>query len=514
MASKAYSKEWIKDLHDGKKPQEFCKHIYIFKKNGTKCSNISRNTLLYWENGTSSLPSDVEVVLSLILYEYDYKIKGIAKDKVNQVVLANCYDEAKSNERYEYARKRMNELIQVDLYCRNVHDALLIQVARGIISFEELPALEAKIEKALKLVELPTEDRNIYAMARNTVSISSDLCKVDSVKSLENLITVVHKNSFASANRIIGARFKSVYEERDRYGESVSLEKAIFNLAPNYQNSYLRMFKSSFISRNWIIDLCMHLKFDNDEINEMLEKAHMALLTENELICDTNIYFREKSLVDKFKIMFILAGHLKDDKDVYTYISLKHILESFSIYEHGNKLLRALDRIMVESDDWKDVWTSFSVTDEYDAWVTYTKPIGDAYNYVSALQLYCRSSEYRYFFSYDERLKNVNHLEDINRLQTLVALYYSILLNKNFEGKLKDKELMEIKNQFSPEDGSQRAVYSFVSTMLGIFLGNEDVYENDYQEFYINQATKKSKSIAMDLDEILGNLFESILVFG
>lgn len=131
-------------------------------------------------------------------------------------------------------------------------------------------------------------------MERNTVSISADLNRVRNVDELINLITVVHKNSFASSNRTIGVRFRNIYEQRDRYYKHVSLERAIVNLAPNYRNSYVRMFSSSFISREWLIDLCVHLRFNYEEVSLMLESAHMVQLSEYE---SSEKYFTEGGLM-------------------------------------------------------------------------------------------------------------------------------------------------------------------------------------------------------------------------
>ena len=221
-----YSGKWVKKLRNGMRQKEFCKHIYVFKKNGSECDTVHRNTIGNWENGKTSMPRDIETFLSLALWEYDHFVYS-AEEEVDS-------DENMSgNRRYQHARKRLLEMLRLDLYCKNLHDALLIQVARGILQFKEVPELEKELESKLSKIELSTEEKNVYAMERNTVSISADLNRVRNVDELINLITVVHKNSFASSNRTIGVRFRNIYEQRDRYYKHVSLERAIVNLAPN-----------------------------------------------------------------------------------------------------------------------------------------------------------------------------------------------------------------------------------------------------------------------------------------
>lgn len=531
MERTEYSKEWIKKVRNGMKQGEFCKHIYVFKKNGTVCQNIHRNTLGNWESGRVSLPRDIETFLSLVLWEYDHTSdEEHGEDHVGIGNLASNND--LRNKRYQHARTRLNDMLHVDLYCRNLHDALLIQVTRGILSFEDVPKLEDIIEKKLAGVSLSTEEKNDYAIERNTVSISSGMSRITNVDELIELITVTHKNSFASANRIIGSRFKQIYESRDRYPKHVSLERAIVNLAPNYRNSYVRMFTSSFISRDWLLDLCEHLQFSRDEINHMLEAAHMVQLSDKELggeiyedpkLCtgvDHNSKFLCVDLKNKLEIMVILGCCFKDLEEVPEYVSARAVLESFSIYEYGDSLVDTFHKMifddkrgdMADDDIELDgVWRLFREENVYKRWSAYIE-LGDVLTSVDQeLIEYSKKHYLQYENVGGKRLNNVVNKDSLQLIHFIVAMYYSILFGKIYEGKLVDKDLIDLKKEFNTSDGIQNYIYIFLTTMLGIFLGEGEIYENADEGFYTINAVTGKKTKALDLNEILEDIFEAII---
>ena len=532
-----YSKAWIKKVRNGMKKCEFCKHIYVFKKNGKVCQNIHRNTLSNWENGRTSLSRDIETFLSLVLWEYDHFNEIYGYDIVT--------DKNSRNERYQYAKACLHDVLDVDFYCRNLHDALLIQVTRGIISFEDVPELEKSLEDNLGNYPITIEEKNGYAIERNTVSISSDLSKVNDVNSLIELITVTHKNSFAAARIIIGARLNKIYESRDRYPKKVDLQKAIVNLAPNYRHSYVRMFNSSFISRDWLIDLCVHLHFNRKEINSMLDAAHMVGLSNDEFVnsldensdvalnVDSNVKFSEKSLINKLKIMLILGENVSYMDELTEGISVERILESFSIYDQGENVVYALNRSLEDNENIKsgkmadqyeksleDVWENVIIKNVYDVWVSYIEMVGFERDIDEDLQN-MRKKTWRFYVEIDRRLViDEEYHNQFKLLHFLTAMYYSILLNKRYEGKLTEQDLSEIKKLFDMDDSIQCYIYKFISTMLGLFLGNNEIYVKEggkdfngqyYPKFYTLNPLDKRPSKALDLNEILEDIFEAII---
>lgn len=520
-----YSGKWIKKLRNGMRQKEFGEHIYVFKKNGSVCKTVHRNTIGNWETGKTSMPRDVETFLSLALWEYDHFVYS-AEEEVDS-------DENMSgNRRYQHARKRLLEMLRLDLYCKNLHDALLIQVARGILQFKEVPELEKELESKLSKIELSTEEKNVYAMERNTVSISADLNRVRNVDELINLITVVHKNSFASSNRTIGVRFRNIYEQRDRYYKHVSLERAIVNLAPNYRNSYVRMFSSSFISREWLIDLCVHLRFNYEEVSLMLESAHMVQLSEYEssekyftegglmAVADNSRSFSEKSLNDKLIIMLILGGYMKDHGELPEYLSARRILESFSIYDQGASLVEMFYSTVLDSCktgegsldvEFEDIWKVFAATERYRAWAEYMDMENDA-DYLDD-RLYQTDCEgYEAYMELNERqITRVKTRDEIQLMHFLVAMYYSVLLNKKYEGKLLDKDLLETKIIIGTDTSLNKFIYGFFSTLFGVFIGEETIYKNEKGKYYVINHVLNNKTRALDIGETLENIYEAIV---
>lgn len=525
MQEIVYSKEWIKKLRNGMKQEEFCKHIYVFKKNGKVCCNIHRNTLGNWETGKTSLPRDVETFLSLVLWEYDH----LLIDEQNEV---GKEDVDFRNRRYQHARMRLQKMLHVDLYCRNLHDALLIQVTRGVLSFEEVPKLEEMLESELNQVVLSTEKRNEFAIERNTISISSDLSRVNCIDDLVKLITVIHRNSFAAANRIVGARFKTIFEIRNRYSKYVSLERAIVNLAPNYRNSYVRMFTSSFISREWLLDLCIHLKFSREETDSMLEAAHMVPLSSNEFIYDLNedsnsvltidynLFFAEKDLFAKLKIMLVLGGYVRHVENVSEYLSANRLLESFSIYEQGDSLIDVLDKVIskkcaggvkLENLELDEIWKEFEATNAYNTWLAYVELEDVATSYDEDLQRFSLLDCQAYMDLNEKKMIYVNNSEEVELIHFLVAMYYSVLLEKKYDGKFTNQDLMDIKKLFDTSNSIQKYIYIFISTMLGVFLGEDEICETKDAKFYVYNSVLQKNTRALNLEEILNNIFEAII---
>lgn len=518
MQELAYTKEWIRQLRQGMRQEKFCKHIYVFRKNGSVCCNIHRNTLGNWETGKTSLPRDVETFLSLALWEYDHVI---CASEIPES--AETWDIDTRNRRYQHARTRLQKMLGVDLYCRNLHDAVLIQVTRGILTFEEVPAFESRLEQTLAQTVLTTEERNLYAIERNTVSISSDLGRVNSREELETLLTVIHRNSFASANRIIGARLKKIYESRERYPKKVSLERAIANFAPNYRNSYVRMFTSSFISRSWLLDLCVHLKFDGTEINTMLEAAHMAEMTDGEWnrLQDSNASFLDMSVVDRFKIMLILGGYVRQMGELPEFPQAEHLLEAFSIYEQGAPVIVALDRLIEEEGngdrqelEFDGIWAELEETQAYQTWFSYVELEDAATSLDEVLQRVVLIDCKAYSDLNQRRMRQIADRGEVGLICFLVAMGYSVFMGRKYEGVLTEQDLQQMKKLFDMEDDLQRFIYSFLSTMFGIFLGKEEIEETGQGGFCVYNPVTQKRTRALDLDRILNNMFEAVVELG
>lgn len=312
----------------------------------------------------------------------------------------------------------------------------------------------------------------------------------------------------------------------------MSLERAIVNLAPNYRNSYVRMFSSSFISREWLIDLCIHLRFNYEEVSLMLESAHMVQLSEYEssekyyteggvmAVTDNSRSFSEKSLNDKLIIMLILGGYMKDHGELPEYVSARRILESFSIYDQGASLVEMFYNTVLDSCktgegsldvEFEDIWEVFAATERYRAWAEYMDMENDA-AYLDDRLYQADCEGYEAYMELNERqIIKVKTRDEIKLMHFLVAMYYSVFLNKKYEGKLLDKDLLEVKRIIGTDTSLNKFIYRFFSTLFGIFVGEETIYENEKGKYYVINHVLNSKTRALDIGETLENIYEAIV---
>lgn len=520
----AYTKEWITEVRGGLDKSSFGRQIIAFKKNNTVCASVHRNTIGNWESGKTALPKDVETVLSIALFEYDkiHKEDGAALDR---------------SARYLHARKRLEQMLGLELYCRNLHDALLISVCRGILSFKELLPLERELEAELEKDALPNEMRDLYAIERNTVPISEDLNKVSSLEELRACITQYHRHSFASASRIIGARILQIYRSRSRYPQEVSFYRAVANLAPNYRDSYIRIFSSVFISRDWIIDLCRHLRFDRAEITDVLEAAHMAKLTEDEIFPDSMSMFAELPAVLKLETMLLLALYVDERVlgDLEHYPPAIHLLESFTLYEHGKAARQSLDKLLEkeEAADWscEDLrerlvctWTNKQGREMYSpcsVWMKYLDQDNSKLREEESLQQICRelTPAYEQLPAYvSEDLKGADGRkaaqearDEMRRIRYLVSMCFTVLSGTIFRGTLTEADLNAIQRSFAKEEKDCTYIYRFISKMLVIFLGDRPVQQTDKGCFDLADTMAGKRKTALGMENIQETFWESIL---
>lgn len=519
----SYSKEWITAVRGKMDKSTFGKQVVVYKKNGTVCASVHRNTIGNWESGKTSLPKDLETFLSIALIEYDKEHKEEASFN--------------RNARYDHARQRLREMLGVELYCRNLHDALLISVCRGIITFQELIPLEKEFEADLKKEVIPNDLRDIYAIERNTIRIGEELVKISSVEELRECITLQYRNSFASSNRIIGARMMQVYKSRERYPGHISFHRAVANLAPNYRDSYVRMFTSSFISRRWMIDLCQHLCYSREETAVVLEAAHMAKLASDEQFEEPIQAYKNMPLISKLEIMLLLAIYMKEniEEDAEKLPPAVHLLESFSIYEHGENARKVLDRITDEEETLELDVSSLSermmlyekkksekeLYKTYSSWLKYLNGESMSLRGEELLQQLSRKKTPGYDVL-PPTLKVVSTVTNsqiasnlsagkFKSLRYLVCMCYTVLKGEIFNGHLTEADLNAIQRSFAREEKDSAYIYRFISKMLVVFLGDQPLCQTEAGRYDVINDTSGKHKTALDMDIIQETLWESIL---
>lgn len=538
---------WIRSVRGEMTQDEFGKkiiHYYSPKKGMEKiCKTYHRNEVRLWEAG-NSLPLNVETFISIALVEYDknYKNSFVNNDE--------------RNKRLRFVSELIERILGIELYCRSLHDVLLIQVCRGVISFEDVLRLEPKYEECISSFKLGSEEKRRIALKRETQNIQYDVYKIGSVEELDQLVSD-YKIYFYTGNRTLGDHFNVLFENRIRYGYKVSIQDAVRIFAPNYRDSYTRIFTSSSITRQWLLDLCIHLRMNREEINTVLKYAHMVELSENkddyewfyrekftlksndswgasieapigsgywykqlesrriENVVPHFAFFNEWSLDDKMRIALLMGNYI--EQEYFDNLPpIDYILESFSeLYPQGKAAIKRLNKIlkMIDPNTWEyshDLQNQLN--GQLAIWYEYLRS-GCEYAESDILQNIL--DEYKHeCVNYYEMYNLVNFTaidtENALKLHYLAALIYTVFSGRYYDGELKQDDLNMIK--YNIEKASNEGVYiaPFMVNFIGAFLDNRPVYVNGKGQFYKVDKNGRNRK-PFDWEEVLEDLWASVI---
>ena len=484
---------WIREVRGEMTQVEFAKCVYHYEISAgqRECIPYHRNQIANWEKGRNK-NFNTESFLSIALLDYD---KQHPK---------KCETKQERNQRFLYAADLMKKMLGLELYCRNLHDALLIQVCRDVLSFQELLEKEKEYEERLKPLAdlhdseyLPLKEKSRISLQRETETIRIKLYGISTQEELDELFEE-NRKFFFTANRVLGERFLKIYNSADRYPERLELEEAVQIYAPNYRDSYMRMFSSSGITREWLLDLCEHLRFSKEEKKQALENAHMQPLTEEECAAKTDLVeSMEWSLEEKLEIMLLFSLYVKMEK-LETLAPVEYLTESFSLYKQGKGALKELKKLLCENkkiqdpDDWvpeeleKQLLSSSGVY----AWIECMR---SGCSNIQNEKMETAFHEYRqehqeYFELFTGSLENLNkgkmpvtdkeNLEEAKKLHYLAALFYTILTGKYYTGKVTGEDAQTIEIQFKKEEKKEpeseiNYIYNFFTLVFWTFLEKE-----------------------------------------
>lgn len=74
-----------------------------------------------------------------------------------------------------------------------------------------------------------------------------------------------------------------------------------------------------------------------------------------------------------------------------------------------------------------------------------------------------------------------------------------------------DKDLLETKIIIGTDTSLNKFIYGFFSTLFGIFIGEETIYENEKGKYYVINHVLNNKTRALDIGETLENIYEAIV---
>ena len=415
-------------------------------------------------------------------------------------------------------------MLGLDLWCRNLHDALLIQVCRGLLSFEKLIDTENRLLWSIKQISLTSEEKDEYAVERKTKAISEDLISTDNMEEVCRMIFFDYGSYFAAQHWLAGARVRRIYERRNRFHDlRIPLKTAVVNLAPNYSNSYNNMFNGSFLGREWLIDLCTHLRFSRDEIDEVMEATHNSMLGKKEDFSEPFSYFKDKTLLERLKIMLLESLYLYMLDKTASVPPVDYMLDPFrTSYESGRSVMRQLDRFLdsytADPDNMEDAEADdLSAQDFSETWMDVVERVrGEEAFSPEIWDLYVSETPAYYELRAEQTAAMDTIPRKVRLLHLFAAVSFTVLTGRQYSGKYTDADLDEIRLLFNSgkeeTKGLFNNIYMFISQILATFLGTSQIYEDEGGQYrIINPMTGQKSRRGLDLETITENLWESIV---
>lgn len=544
MEREAYA-DWIRHVRGTMSQEEFAQKLCrVQSKGGNKRSTrYHRNQVGNWEKGKNLQQVNIETMISIALLDFGQSCPGGEEDMADY-----------GQRRLQFVQEKLEQFLGVRLYCRNVHDVLLIQVCRNIISMEEVQKLEPELEEIVRgaAEDMDLGEKRKLALQRETVNISRDVYRVRTKEEIREIVSSA-KHFFYTGIRTFGERMQQCYEKRQRYAAPVSFAEAVRIFAPNYRNSVNRIFVSNAMSREWIVDLCVHLRFNRKEIQEMLANAHLVGLSsdpqdeeyylvermvgQKEMsigsVCwyryieehYSDVYpghFSELRLLElpgKFALLFLISAFLDNVNEPGDLVPADYLLESFVLYDHGRPLLEAvqnlalLERQRAESDTEPERTHDERIRELGQGMETWLEYLGSAREKVksgngqSVYREYCREFMDYGKFPAAERAGLSGRMEVI-RLHYLAALTYTVFTGKYYRGKITEEDLQEIKEPFKQNKGEWKTLHHFINQFLLTFAGGYPLFQDIYGHYYCKIGKKRMMS--MDSKEVAEDIWEAL----
>lgn len=524
---------WISEVCSSMSQTEFARQIRHYKKNknGEKiCCAYHRNEVGNWIRG-ASVPQGAEAFISIALLDFDRKHPGSPTDPVRR------------NERYQYVSEKMSEILGQNFYGRNIHDALLIQVCRNVISFEEVLELEPCLEQMIRSRRLTQEDKTSYALQSETRRIENQFLRIETK---EDIIEAVQRdlNCFCTGTRTLGERLKNCYEKRKRYKEYIPLSDAVTIYAPNYRDSFNRIFTDTGITRQWLLDLCVHLRFSREELQYVLANAHLARLSDDPGSAEAcyregeyeigsvrwyqamedrpaHVFpahyagFRDMGVDDKIAVGLLLACCVGNIRDENGFAPADYILESFTLYEHGKVALRKLKEQLRDRAVRRELCSGrlpVKLTNQMKGWEEYLQ--SGSFNSETEASAAVYRAYAREFSAYSdcrtEKMKGEKSRKEAECMHFLAAVLYTVFTGKYYRGKVEEDDLQDMKEQLRDRADNWRQIYYFMNHFFVAFLGRKEADQKPDGRFFV--ALDNRETVPLSLEDVRIYLCKSYML--
>ncbi|GEM_PF-2621913 len=511
---------WIKRVRmdAGLTQAEFGRRILRYGRKGA-WESFRRNEIGNWERG-ENLPQGMETFLSIALLDWENQHPG-EKDTPET-----------RTRRYRFVQERMQKVLgKRDFYCRNIQDVLFLHVSRGILSLPE--AMEMTRELTAKT------ERSGRGFGADTQIIWQNQQTLGSKEEVES--SILQFSGAFRGQRTLGERFKDCFSSRDRYPCPLKLKSAVLIYAPNYRNTYKRIFRDPNISREWLIDLCVHLRFQRREISSILTSANHLSVTnivrkpgiEQHLrreevlqVGSADWYlqqekenrgghfgaFRDWTVEDRLAACVLLAAFVSKESDTEL-PPVDYPLESFTHYSIGADMVRKVRTIRdgAAGGAAEDVPRQYEVISEKaERWMEYLRSAHDCSEAEGAALASYKEETPHYYQIPPE--KNLDPEPDLIRLRYLCGLMYTVLTGRYYTGTLSYDDMDELEEQFSSikdRCSSWSQIYHFFDWTLWTILSSDPLVRKGNGGYCLDYATQAYQVISMD--SVMENLWDSFL---
>ena len=519
--------------------EEFGKRIYHFEYREKEDEEVSlsyhRNSVGNWENG-KNLPLTLESVVSLALVDFCGNC-----DRLEQA------DPAKMKKRYAHVSRCLRKYLGRSLYVRNINDALLIAAARGLYGIKDLPEVRAYMNSIIGKVSLTAQERKEYSLERRTTAFENELMLIDTTEEFQAFVRENLKY-FRVGSRTVGERAADIFENpENRAKRKLKFKEAIEVYAPNYSVSYSRIFSSDFIvSRRWLLNFCIRMRYTRGEINSILKNAGMLPLSgqkgsmeyfirgsRNRAVGSVSWYERAaeqeapelsvryaeaKELPLKRKLVFLalIACALAGKEEAITAYPVDYLLEYLLLSDEGKDVVRTAEKALVRRRDQAaekplEILGIYSddmcgILEEYCG-----RMGGKAAK--EALEEYVK--EFGKYNEFPE--KNIGNAEkdsgkvyeQARRLRYFAACSYSVMTGRIYTGKLSedDQEMLACSLTDGIEEKEEmRPSIRFFSLLWIMFLGGEKPVWDGKGGFYLKSGNGQGKSNVLSVGEVLEDI--------
>lgn len=513
---------WIEEIRNKRKmnQKDFAEKVIRYEREESTglevCKSFHRNSVGNWENG-KNLPIDASTFISLALLEYDglYLEKDKKSDEEIEKEMnaqeAESVDSADVDmhlssivraKRYNHVEKRMKEYMGRRLYPRNLNDALLIETARGIYSFQELPEVRKKMNELVLGAKITREEKEALSLETATMNLKSELMGVSSRQEFERIVEKWEKY-FYLGGRTVGERMKKIFEEKNPSAKMLDFKTAVSIYAPRYHDSFNRIFQSDIcMSREWLLELCLRLHMDGEDIDRILDTAGMITLSEAEE--GTGEFPKEYPklleypLMDRFAYASLMAVSIVDmDIDM---IPPMDYLYDFFWNNQGMELLKQLQKkvcaqpelleedaqIFLEKYETKFQWAIGEMLHE-----EFSDSQPEAY--------FAFRNEFQQYYSFPAKKGLfIENEEAIQKLHFMAAFTYTLFTGRVYDGNLQIEAQERLLADLGGKESDLYLIYLFMNNFWFTLLGKQKVYMDKEDRAYILINGKAKKKFGLD----------------